>query len=154
MREILEERGATVQVADLKQLNMPFVDGEVIPVAEDFVPPHDSVAQWQQLVQVSDGLVLLSPEYNNQISAIQKNAIDWLYSDWVDKPIAVVGYSWSGAAPVIELLGKLIARVGARPMTRSAQLYFKKDIELDGTPLDAAAVRDKIAATVDELLAQ
>ena len=39
-------------------------------------------------------------------------------------------------------------------MTRSAQLYFKKDIELDGTPLDAAAVRDKIAATVDELLAQ
>lgn len=149
----LEKQGATVRLADLKELDMPFVDAEIIPSAEDFVPPHDSVKQWQDIVTSSDGLILLAPEYNSQISAIQKNAFDWLYTDWIDKPIAIVGYGWSGATTVVELLNKLITRVGAKPLTVPAQLYFKKDIELDGTILDAETVESKIAAAVEELVA-
>lgn len=153
VREELEKRdGVTVQIADLAEINMPFVDSEAIPAAEEFTPHHESVKNWQKIVQSSDGFVFLVPEYNNQISAIQKNAIDWLYPDWKDKNVSFVGYSWGGAAAPIELLNKLITKVGAKPLATAANLFFTKDIELDGTIIDESTVKNKIAATVDELV--
>lgn len=151
--ELEKHEDVAVQVADLKQLDLPFVDSEIIPSSDDFAPTHDSVKRWQQIVQTSDKLILIAPEYNNQISALQKNALDWLYADWVGKQIAIVAYSWSGGTPVVELLDKLIVKVGATPVATPTQLYFKKDIDLDGTILDQTSVDDKIRQTVDELLA-
>lgn len=150
--ELEKNKDVTVRVADLKELDMPFVDSEVIPAAEGYAPPHDSVKKWQEIVQASDGFVFLVPQYNNQISAIQKNAVDWLYDDWKDKVVSFVGYSWGGSEAVIEMMDKLMVKVGAKPLPTSAKLFFKKDIDLDGTLLDEKLVEQKIADTVKELL--
>lgn len=150
--ELEKSKDVTVQVADLKELNMPFVDSEVIPAAEGYEPSHDTVKKWQEIVQSSDGFVFLVPQYNNQISAIQKNAVDWLYDDWKDKTVSFVGYSWGGSEAVIEMMDKLMVKVGAKPLPTSAKLFFKKDIDLDGSLLDEKLVEKKIAETVKELL--
>lgn len=54
----------------------------------------------QQEVAAADGVLLASPEYNNSVPGVLKNAIDWLSRPsphvrnvFRDKPVAVIGAS-------------------------------------------------------------
>lgn len=152
VKSALHQHAVETKIANMRKLQLPFVDSEIIPAADDFTPPHESVATWQRLVRGSDGIVFLTPEYNNQLSAVQKNAIDWLYNDWSDKPIAAIGYSWSGAEPAIAQLERLMTIVGATLLPTRAQLRFSKDIATDGAIIDESVVDEKITATIDELV--
>lgn len=145
VRKELEASGATVEVADVKELNLPFVDSAITPAAESFEITHDSVQAWQKMVRRSDSLVLLVPEYNNQPSAVQKNAIDWLYADWKDKPVGVVSYGWGGGQLAAELIHKLMVKVGANPLEKTAALFFGKDITPEGDIVDEQSVRSQVA---------
>lgn len=144
----IEELGATAVVADLRELDLPFFDEDHIPAAEGYQPKNENAKKFQELVQNSDGVVLLSPEYNNQMSAIQKNAFDWLYTDWKDKPVSVVGYSWTGVTPVLEQIEKLVKKVDGDYKGEAAQLFFTKDIDLEGNLLDENGAKEKISGAV------
>jgi hypothetical protein len=49
-----------------------------------------------QLIETFDAFVLVTPEYNHSTSAALKNALDHLYREWRDKPVAFVGYGLDG----------------------------------------------------------
>ena len=144
----IEAAGATALVADVRELNLPFFDEDNIPAAEDYVPQNENAKKLQEMVQKAGGVILLSPEYNNMMSAIQKNAIDWLYADWKDMPFGVVGYSWSGITPVLEQIEKLVKKVSGVSVGTPAQLFTTKDVEMSGELVDESEAKEKIAAVV------
>lgn len=148
----VEEAGANPVVADLREINLPFFNEAGIPASEDYSPQNKNAKKFQEMVQGVDGVVLLVPEYNNQMSAIQKNAFDWLYADWKDLPFSVVGYSWSGVEPVLDQIDKLVKKVGGEYKQTAAQLYFTKDIDLAGNILDESGVKEKIATAVKSVI--
>jgi len=150
-RQLESREDVTVQVADVKELQMPFVDTPHIPMSEEFAPTHQGVKRWREMVEKSDGVILLAPEYNNQPSAVQKNAIDWLYAEWNNKPVAVVSYGWGGGVQAAELLDKLVVKVDAKPVVPQANLFFTKDIALDGEVIDHDNVQSQITSVVDAL---
>jgi NAD(P)H-dependent FMN reductase len=58
------------------------------------------VARLKDLVAAAAGLLLVTPEYNNSIPGVFKNAIDWLSSPpsdlprvFADRPVALIGAS-------------------------------------------------------------
>lgn len=153
-QELNSREGIEVEVADPKDMRLPFIDSPVSPMAEDFNIDHDSVRGWQKKVQDSDALLVLAPEYNGQPSAVQKNAIDWLHADWKNKPVGIVSYGWGGGEGSAELLTRLFGKVGAKPLDTKASLFFTKDISLDGEVLDEASVSHKVGAVVDAVTAQ
>ena len=106
----LEKQGATITIADLKALDMPFFDGPLTPTSPDFVPPHDSVKEWTRLVDEAEGVVLVTPEYNHTMSPVQLNAIDWIGKEWEDKPVALVGYGWRSGVAFFERPFEWLAR--------------------------------------------
>lgn len=150
VQKSLEDEGATVRVASMKELQLPFVDSEVIPAAEEFVPTHESVIAWKKLVDESDGLVMLTPEYNYQMSAVQKNAIDWLYQEWKDKPVGVVSYGWGGGEKSFVMLEALLEKVEAKLLPEAAHLYFTKDISPTGDVIEGSSVEEKIAQVIEQ----
>jgi chromate reductase len=82
----------TVDVASIRDI--PIYDGDV--EAESGVPAP--VAALKERVAGSDGLLLVTPEYNGSIPGVFKNAIDWLSrpsSDiprvFGDKPVGLIG---------------------------------------------------------------
>ena len=150
----LEKQGAAVTVADLKEINLPFFDNEKTPTTPGFAPEHESVHTWTQLVADADGVLLLTPEYNHTMSPVQMNAIDWIGKEWTDKPVAFVGYGWNSGALQAQATAReaLVAVLNANVVEAHTNLFMMRDLNPDGTALDAEAVVGKIAVTVTALL--
>ncbi len=82
----------TVEIASIA--GIPLYDGDL--EREQGIPAV--VATLKDKIAAADGLLLVTPEYNNSIPGVFKNAIDWLSrpSDDIprvfgDKPVALLG---------------------------------------------------------------
>ena len=75
---------------------IPLYDGDI--EKESGIPP--AVTVLKQQVMAADGVILFTPEYNNSIPGVFKNAIDWLSRPSADiakvfrnRPFALAGAS-------------------------------------------------------------
>ena len=151
----VETQGATITIADLKELTMPFFDSPSSPSAPDFEATDETVKVWTQLVANADGVILVTPEYNHTLSPVQMNAIDWVGKEWNGKPVGLVGYGWgTGGGQAHDAAREALSAVlQAKVADVQANLFFGKDLNADGSVADEAAVKTKIAASVTDLLA-
>jgi NAD(P)H-dependent FMN reductase len=85
---------ATLAIASIK--GIPLYDGDV--EAAHGIP--EPVARLKDQIASADGLLLVTPEYNNSIPGVFKNAIDWLSRPSADiarvfggRRVAVMGAS-------------------------------------------------------------
>lgn len=99
-----------VSIADI-----PLYNGDL--EAEHGVP--ESVEAIKDAIAAGDGLVIASPEYNNSVPGVLKNAIDWLSrpsSDmgrvWRDRPTVIMGASPGS-------FGTTLAQVAWLPIMRT-----------------------------------
>ncbi|MHC4957015.1 MAG: NADPH-dependent FMN reductase [Planctomycetota bacterium] len=91
--------GAEVSLVDLRDFAMPLYDGDL--EAEHGVP--ETANELRALMTSHDGLLLACPEYNGSITAVLKNAIDW-----VSRPV-------EGEAPMAAFRGKVAGLLAASP---------------------------------------
>jgi chromate reductase len=70
----MEAGAGTVDLASMREFDAPSFDGDV-ETAEGL--PAGAIAFGQRL-EVADGFVIVSPEYNASMPGVLKNAIDWV----------------------------------------------------------------------------
>lgn len=94
----LAPAGCEVEVATPR--GIPLYDGDA--EAADGIP--EAVAELKERVAASEGLVLVTPEYNQGVPGVMKNAIDWLSRPPSDvgrifrgRPVALCGATAGGA---------------------------------------------------------
>jgi NAD(P)H-dependent FMN reductase len=114
---------------------IPLYDADV----EEATGVPDVVAALKEKIVAADGLLLVTPEYNNSLPGVFKNAIDWLSRPPADiprvfggRPVAVIGASPGGFGtllsqtawlPVLKTLGTR-AFFGARLQVARAGNVF------------------------------
>lgn len=114
------------------------------------------VAELKDRIAAADGLLLVTPEYNNGIPGVFKNAIDWLSRPSSDiarifggKPVAVIGASPGGFGtilsqaawlPVLRTLGADHWSGGRLMVSHAGQAF-----DAEGNLTDEA-VREKLKA--------
>ena len=83
---------------------IPLYDGDL--EASQGIPP--AVQALKAKIVESDGLLLVTPEYNNSIPGVFKNAIDWLSRPPADigkvfggRPVGVIGASPGGFGTIL-----------------------------------------------------
>ena len=86
--------GTTVDIASIREI--PLYDGDL--ETEGGLP--EAVRALKEKIAAADGLLLATPEYNNSIPGVLKNAIDWLSRPPADsarifrnRPVALMGAS-------------------------------------------------------------
>ena len=124
-------------------------------------PPE--VEEVKQQVAEARGVLLVSPEYNNSVPGVLKNATDWLSRPsgdirnvFQDKPIAVTGVSPGGFGTVLgqsawlPVLRTLRARhwTGGRLMVSHARDAFD-----DAGNLTDDGIRERLESFVGEFIA-
>lgn len=150
--DIKQREGATITVADLAVLDLPFYNNEQPAMSPTHVQTNENVAAWSKLVTEADAVVFITPEYNHNLSAVQKNALDWLAPEWNDKPVTAVAYGWTGGSLAVAALREVLTNVKADIKQDMAQLGFMQDLNPDGSLLDESNVAALIAAAIDEVL--
>jgi NAD(P)H-dependent FMN reductase len=93
------DAGAEVTLIDLKDFPLPLFDQDL--EAEQGMP--DNGKKLKQLFIDHDGLLLACPEYNSSITAVLKNAIDWVSRPAPDEP------------PLVAFRGKVATLMSASP---------------------------------------
>lgn len=118
-----------VELLDLSQIALPFLDEVDMPANGNYALPHTKA--WAEQVCGVGALVVVTPQYNKSFPASIKNAIDFLYSEWHAKPIALVGYGWSGAAQATQALAEVLTHVKA-DVVDQINLVFDADLTPEG----------------------
>jgi NAD(P)H-dependent FMN reductase len=90
---------AEVTIIDLRDFAMPLYDGDL--EAESGVPENGK--RLKALMVEHDGFLISAPEYNSSITAVLKNAIDW-----VSRPAP-------GEPPLVAFTGKAAVLMSASP---------------------------------------
>lgn len=133
--------GSKLDIATIR--GIPLYDGDL--ETREGIPP--AVAALKDRIAAADGLLLATPEYNNGIPGVFKNAIDWLSRPpadiprvFGDRPIAVIGASPGGFGtilaqnawlPVLRTLGGRAWSGGRLMVSRAGSVFDESGVLAD-----------------------
>lgn len=139
--------GATLSVESIR--GIPLYDGD--EEAAHGVPA--AVEALKNAIAKADGLLLVTPEYNNSIPGVFKNAIDWLTRPAADiprvfgsKPVALIGASPGGFGtilsqnawlPVLRTVGAHLWTDGRLMVSRAGSVFDASGTLIDDKIRDA-----------------
>lgn len=113
-----------------------------------------AVQELKELIASADGLLLSTPEYNNSIPGVLKNAIDWLSRPGADlprifghKPVALMGASLGGFGTVLGQNAWLscLRALGVNPWTGGRMLVSRASQAFDAEGnLSDPALREQL----------
>jgi NAD(P)H-dependent FMN reductase len=101
--EIAQKRtDAEFELVDIKDFDLPLLDEPVSPIMGQYT--HQHTKTWSAKIASFDAYVFVTPEYNHGTSGALKNAIDFLYHEWVNKAAGFVGYGGASGTRGVENL--------------------------------------------------
>ena len=141
---IEENKLATTEILDLKAYSFPIFESTLKTLAD----PAENVLQFAEKIKTSDGIIIVTPEYNGGFPASLKNAIDLLYEEWRHKPIAIVTVSsgpFGGSQALVSLQFTLWKMMAWTIPAMFAVPTVTKAYDENGKALDKPT-SDKLAA--------
>lgn len=138
---ITENRLADSEIIDLLEYNFPLFNERLKYQAD----PAPGMIDFSDRIKASDGVLIVSPEYNGAPPASLKNAVDLLTDEWRGKPVAFATVSdgnFAGTQAIISLQFSLW-KLGA--LTMPGTMRFPN---IDVTFTETGEPRDK--PTIDK----
>lgn len=146
-----EQGDFDVQVADLAEINLPFMDEPNHPNQQKYT--HEHTKEWAKRIEASDAIVLVTPEYNFGMNAQAKNALDYLYWEWTNKPLGFVSYGGaSGGIRAVQMLKQVTSTLLLCPVRATVSIpYVGKYVSDDKQTFNAT---EDMLKAADAMLAE
>src|SRR5437763_9634689 len=126
--EIAQKRtDAEFEIVDIKDFDLPLLDEPVSPMMGQYTHQHTKI--WSAKIASFDAYVFVTPEYNHGTSGALKNAIDFLYHEWVNKAAGFVSYGGAAGARAAEQLRLVLAEVQIATVRNQVLLSLFTDFE-------------------------
>jgi NAD(P)H-dependent FMN reductase len=137
-----------VEVLDLLDYPMHFFGEARATTAES-----ETAERWKKKLREFDGYIFTVAEYNHAPTAVLKNAID--LGDFIQKPVAFVGYGGVGGARAVEQLRLIFVEMGAASVKTGVHISLPEYIGVakEGKSLsDYAHLNEAARNQLDQLV--
>ena len=112
-----------IEVVDLAEVDLPFMDEPHHPRLHRY--EHQHTKDWSATVGRADAFVFVTPEYNYGYNAVLKNALDFLHSEWADKPVGFLSYGGVAAGTrSVQQLKQVLTSLRMVPVVESVNVPF------------------------------
>jgi NAD(P)H-dependent FMN reductase len=137
--------------ADLAEIALPFLDEPNHPRLRKYTKPHTFA--WSRLVESTDAVVFVTPEYNYSFPAPLKNAIDYLHQEWQYKPLGIVSYGgMSGGMRSSMALKPVVSQLKMVPIAETVAIPgIAQHIDEQGEFVPTDSAERAALAMLDEL---
>ncbi|KAL3447759.1 flavoprotein-like protein [Aspergillus insuetus] len=147
-----------ISIIDLADQNLPLYNEPAIPShlpKSDPTPHyiHEHTRAWSRLIRQCDAFVFVTPQYNWSIPASLKNALDYLFHEWVGKPAGIVTYGGRGGGKAGDHLQSILTGLRMRPAEYMPTIMVRSTAMEDWEGDDRVSEEDREAwkgAGVDE----
>ncbi|MFB9849260.1 NADPH-dependent FMN reductase [Micromonospora andamanensis] len=117
----------SVELIDLAEQGLPLLDEPVPARFGDY--RHEHTRRWSSVVAACDAFIFVTPEYNNSVPAVLKNAIDYLDAEWRGKPAVMLSYGARGGGQAAEHLRVILSEVGMTVVPGHVELHLFTDFK-------------------------
>ena len=142
---------AEVEILDLNQYRFPLFN-ERLRYQKD---PEERVVAFSNKIKESDGVIIVTPEYNGGYPASIKNVIDLLYDEWKRKPIAIstVSDGQFGGSQAITSLVFTLWKIGAWVVPSMFPVpKVHENYDEEGNAINKEASEKRAKTFINELL--
>jgi len=115
----------TYELVDLADVGLPMLDEPLMAALHTYAHPHTEA--WSRVVDGYGGFVFVFPQYNWGYPAVLKNALDFLYDEWTDKPASMVSYGTRGGNRGIAQLASVLQGLDMRPLDGHLEVTVSHD---------------------------
>jgi NAD(P)H-dependent FMN reductase len=117
------------ELLDLAEVGLPFLDEPLKAALGDY--RHEHTRAWSQSVQSYDGFLFVFPQYNWGYPAVLKNALDYLYWEWRDKPVSFMTYGTRGGSKAAEQFTEVLHGLHMRVLDHVEAVITDDDLDED-----------------------
>src|SRR3989344_5113159 len=114
--------GIETEILDLRDYAMPFFNEAVTPSAKKEDYADEAVQRWTKKIKEADGFIIVAPEYNHGYTAVLKNALDYVSTEWNNKPVGFVAYGSAGGARAVEQLRAVAIELQMAPVRNAVHI--------------------------------
>jgi NAD(P)H-dependent FMN reductase len=142
------EFGRLAEVIDLRDWPLPPFD-IAEPPAMGLYPSRLQRA-WATTISRADAFVFVIPEYNHGYPSVLKNALDWIFAEWKDKPVAFVSFGNANGSRAIEQMKQVICELRMVAVEPAVALHPHRQVT-NGRYLGTADDDAKLSKTLAEM---
>jgi NAD(P)H-dependent FMN reductase len=142
---------AEFELVDIKDFNLPLLDEAMSPIMGQYT--HDHTKIWSAKIATFDGFVFVTPEYNHATSGALKNAIDFLYNEWVNKAAGFIGYGGASGTRAVENLRLIMGELQVAAVRPQVGLSMFTDFENFSVFKPAPAQEKYVHVMLDQVIA-
>ena len=134
---VRKRNDAEAEILDLRDWPLPFYSDEFPPIALAGRYKDSIVKEWSKKIASADAYIIVTPEYNHGHPAVLKNALDWLYFEWNNKPVGFVSWGSVEGARSVEQLRQVSIELQMFPIRNSLNIKdFSDNFDLIQKPAD------------------
>lgn len=108
---------------DLADFELPVYDEPNHPSTQKY--EHEHTKAWSQSVAAADAYVFVIPEYNHTAPPSLINALNYVYTEWNEKPCAIVSYGGaSGGVRAAQTLTSMVTTLKMMPIPEGVMVQM------------------------------
>lgn len=148
---LTEKKLAKATILDLKEFNFPIFDERFSKTEK----PTKEVVSFRDEIIKSDGVIIVTPEYNGSFPASLKNVVDLFYDEWHHKPVglATVSSGVYAGSQCLQALQFVFWKIKAWTIPASLQISeVQKNYDDNGNAINKEVADKFTAPFIKELL--
>lgn len=153
LKNTADIKSVDIEIIDLRDYTVPFLNDEIPPASrKEITDPQ--IKKWSDKINEADAFIMVVPEYNAGYPGVLKNALDTLYKEWNNKPVAFVGYSGgpSGGTSAVKQLREVTQALEMIPVSSDINIPSAwKSFDEKGN-LTKKDITQEFKALIDQLM--